>query len=147
MKISETIQNIFLVFCMSLMMPLLVYWGVDTVYKNPVFSDFVSEELEAKEQKTEEEKLTIQKQTDLWQTKKSKFDNTLFIVCLIVGFIMLLITYFINFDALETPLIIGSVLNICLSLFYAPNLPFLKFIIFSVLFIFLILFIAQKRKS
>ena len=139
MKFIEILQEILLGLGIAIMMPVVVYWGVQTFYPinniQVVLAEKTEPNLEAKALELEQSKREdIFRQINFW-------------AYLSVALVSIFIGAFIKINSLSIGFIGGGIFNLFMGMVNSPNIPLVNFGIFLFLLIVLVLIIVLRSKN
>lgn len=146
MNFLDILHELLLALCIAILLPVTLYWGVNTIYENPNYKDFeIQSNLEAKDEKIVEANTKLQ--TENWQKAKKPFDQAIFYASLIIGFLAIVIGSFISINGLAIGLVAGGFIIICMCLVFNPGIAILNFSIFLFLLVTIISLTVIKRRN
>lgn len=125
MKFVEIIQEILLALSIAILMPVTVYWGINTFY--PTVKVIETE----KQEETTEAKELESKQKQQRETQ----EIISFWVYLSIAILVITIGSFVKNNSLSMGLNGGGVLNLIMSISNSSKMPLINFSVFLILFI------------
>lgn len=150
MKLIESMQEILLAFSIAIIIPAIVYWGVQAFYPmlnthhvvgyNAPSKD-VQQDIEASTLEQTQEELNMELETKHWNTSRL-IGFWAYLVC---GILAIVIGSYIHVNSLSLGLIGGGAINLLLVVLNSPHSAIINVSVFLFLFGALIL-ISMKRR-
>ncbi|MDR3647141.1 MAG: hypothetical protein P4L22_06380 [Candidatus Babeliales bacterium] len=144
MNFLEILHEILLALFIAILLPITIYWGVSSIYVNPVYSDFkVQTNIEIKDEKIIEANQKLQNEN--WQKAKKPFDNAMFFSSIILGFLSIILGSFLSINGLAMGLVAGGLITIFMGLTFGQGVAIINFGILLLLLIFIISLTIIKK--